>query len=463
MKTLLIQPGYEGSIATPPLGLGYIASTLEANGNEVHLIDLTKNPLTHEILNQKVAAIEPEIVGISLMSRALIKVRKLVSALREVTDVPIVLGGPQPSIIPEYTLEQTNAEFAVMGEGEITITELVQTLQKGKNQFNKIAGLAFKGEKGKIHVNPPRKLIENLDDISFPAWHLMLPKSYDYKPVLSTAKAFPIAQMITTRGCPYKCNFCGGHAIWGRTFRRRSPRNVVDEMQLLIEKYGVSEIFFCDDNFTLGRTHAAEVCNEIIRRGIDIFWACPNGVRIDHLDKDLLRLMRKAGCHSLGFGIESGNQSILDRANKNLDLKKVRQVLSNAHNEGITTYGFFILGLIGETPATIRQTINFAKELPLDRAWFNILIPFPGTEVFDLFIRNQCLEDLNWDEIDSSTGMITTGIEYESLTADDLVRWQRKAVREFYARPRILFNVLKTLSFGGLKTLVHQSFFKRLF
>lgn len=461
MQVLLIQPEYKDTWGSTPVGLGYIASVLENDGHKVSFYDLTKAPLSDEKFKKYVSEASPELIGISLMCRALPEVRRLVYNIRKVSDVPICLGGPQATTLPEFTLEYTKADFAVIGEGELTTKELVSHLEEGGGNFSEINGLAFFGNK-KVNINKPRGLIKDLDQIPFPAWHLMPPSEYKIAPVLSHAKRYPIAPLVTTRGCPYNCNFCGGPIIWKRRFRMRSPKNVVDEIEMLMKRYGVKEIFISDDNFTLIKEHAIGICNEILERNLNISWACPNGVRVDRLDRELLQIMKKAGCHLIGLGIESGNQEILNRANKHLDLKLVSKVVKEAKQIGITTYGFFIIGLLGENPQTIRQTIDFAKGLPLDRAWFNILVPYPGTEIFTEFTRSKSLKEVDWKNIDATTGMIATGIKYQELTAEDLVYWQRKAAREFYLRPKILINVLKNIRYDGLKTMTRTSFFKNL-
>ena len=230
---------------------------------------------------------------------------------------------------------------------------------------------------------------------------------------------------------------------------------------MLIKDYKVRQIFLEDDNFTLVKAHAIEMCKELISRKVEIPWACPNGIRIDKVDDELLCWMRKAGCYLLGFGIESGNQEILDRAHKQLNLKYIREVIIMAKKYDFITYGFFIIGLPGETQNTIKQTIEFAKRLPLDKAWFNVLVPYPGTEVFAMYSKNKSRNSIQWDNIDTNSGMIAEGIEYEDLSGSDLIYWQRRALLEFYfSSPKRLFNVLRNLSFGSLQTLMKTSFYK---
>lgn len=440
MLVLLVQPEYKDSWAAPPLGLGYLASALRKVGEDVAFIDLTLNPMTNDEFKEYISDTRPDLIGISLMVRALPEVRKLITLINEVTDIPIVIGGPQVTIEPEFSLNYTRADYAVAGEGEQSMVDLAKKLN------------------GRIIIK--NRLVENLDNLAFPAWDLISPIKYNMNPVLTPVKKTPIAPIITTRGCPYECSFCGGPLVWGKTFRKRSAKNIVDEIELLKDSFGVKEIFISDDNFTLSKQHAINLCKELIDRKLNIPWACPNGIRIDTADDELLGWMRRAGCYLVGFGIESGNQNILDKAHKQLDLKRVKGAVESARRNKLMTYGFFIIGLPGETKKTIRQTIDLAKNLHLDRAYFNILIPFPGTEIFKLYSQKK--KEVDWANIDSGTGMIAEGIDYEDLKAEDLVYWQRRALREFYFRPRLIFSVLRHLRLKGIKTMLNLSFFKKL-
>lgn len=462
MKILLIQPEYKNTWAAPPLGLGYIASVLIKDGHEIYFHDFTLKPASSLAIKKIICDINPDLVGISVMVRALPQTKTLVSLIKEISAIPVVLGGPQATIEPEFTLRYTNADFAIVGEGEEAILDLIRGLKT--NELNHIGGLAWFNKDREFILNPEREFIKNLDDLPIPYWDLISPLKYNLIPALTPVKSSPIAPIITTRGCPYECSFCAGPLMWKRTFRARSAKNIVDEIELLINKYKVKQIFLSDDNFTLIREHAINMCKEIIKRKINIHWACPNGIRIDKVDNELLQLMKKAGCYLVGFGIESGNQEILNEASKQMDLRRVRDVVSMAKKNKIITYGFFIIGLPGETRGSIRNTIDFAKSLPLDRAWFNILVPYPGTKVFDMYRKNKAVNDIDWENIDANTGMIASGINYTDLNGPDLVYWQRKALLEFYfSSPRRLFSVINNTSIASIKTLMKTSFFKGLF
>jgi radical SAM superfamily enzyme YgiQ (UPF0313 family) len=347
----------------------------------------------------------------------------------------------------------------VIGEGEETLSELVKAFSCKRPDYSKILGLAYKDKKGKVYRNPDRPLIADLDSLPFPAWHLMPPSLYRVVPILSPNKGDLVAPVVTSRGCPYQCTFCASNITWRNRFRKRSPKNIVDEIELLVKKFGVKEVHLTDDNFTMIKNHAMAVCDEFIKRKINIFWQCPNGVRIDSLDLPLLEKMKQAGCYSVGLGIESGSPKILKKVKKSLDLKLVEEKLRLLKKVGIRAYGFFILGLPGETRKTIRETIDFAKNNPFDRVWFNILTPYPGSEIFDEYLKQQELtfETINWGLMDGNYASYKT-----SVPLAELEKFQKLALKEFYLRPKIIYDLIKNTGYESVKTFFMSRFIKKI-
>ncbi|MCP4649290.1 MAG: radical SAM protein [PVC group bacterium] len=457
MKIILFRPNYDVHVVFPPMALGYLAASLIKEGHQVDIYDGTlKNSSTQDFLKE-IEETAPDLIGITVMSRGHAKVRDVVKLIKNTCDIPIVIGGPQVTALPEIVLKDIGADFAVFGEGEITICELAQAMVSGKQSYDSINGLAYVAKDGTIIVNNPRELIKDLDQISFPAWQLMNPADYRIVPILAPAKGYPIAPIVTSRGCPFLCTFCASNVTWKNKFRVRSPENVVDEIKLLVEKFGVREIYITDDNLTLNRKHAEAICDEIMKAGLKISWQCPNGVRIDHLDQKLLAKMKKAGCYSVGLGIESANKEILCNIKKQLDLSVVKKVLIDLKKAGIMSYGFFVFGLPGETHETIRETIDFAKNNPFDRAWFNILTPYPGSEIFNDWIGERSFADIDWETHDGSTAVIDT----VELSSAELEEYQTKAVREFYLRPRIVLSLMRHIRIKQIITISMTRFFKK--
>ncbi len=438
MKVMLINPSFRTHIVTPHLGLGYLASSLRDAGHEVALLDCLARGISPEKIKTEVEKINPDIVGITAMTTYYSVALKYVEKIKELGKLTI-LGGQHITARPAESLKESKADFVIYGEGERTIVELVNAIENNGG-FSSINGIGYKNQ-GNIVINPRRDLIENLDTIPMPAWDLMPPKKYPPAPHGAVAKRFPVAPIITTRGCPFNCAFCASKCIWQQKLRFRDAKSVVDEIELLVNEYGVREFHFEDDNFTANKNHALSICNEIIKRKLDIVWACPNGVRIDRIDQELLTKMKESGCYLLAFGIESGNQEILDRVNKRLNIDMAPKIIKMVKDNGIETWGFFIIGLPGETRETARKTIEFAKKIPLDRAQFCMFTPLPGSDIFNEWVKKEGIENFDWEKFN----FFNVIYESDSLKKEDLVELQKKAFREFYFRPKILFNLLKNI------------------
>lgn len=449
------------SCYTPPLGLGYLSAWLEREGHTTSIYNGTLHKAQNKDFLNAIKTFSPDLIGVSVMTRAHNKVKNLIAAIKK--DIgnapPVVIGGPQVTAAPIIVLEDLKADFAIFGEGELTLSELVMCIAANRTDYEKIPGLVFKDSYGKPYQNPLRPFIENLDTLPYPAWHRMPPTDYRVAPILVPAKGQPIAQIMTGRGCPYNCSFCASNSTWKRKLRLRSPDHVIGEIHMLIHDYGVNEIHFCDDSFTSNIKRAEEICDAIINEGIKIHWQCPNGIRGDRISDVLLKKMKKSGCYSVGLGVESGNVDILKRVDKKLDLEEIKRTLKRLKDVGITSYGFFILGLPGDNKKTIEETIDFAVRNPFDRAWFNIFTPYPGSPAFNEWIGNRSFSEIDWDKHDCNTAIVVEG----DLTARELEKYQKIAARRFYLRPKILWNVLSKLGPQEIYTITMTRFFKRIF
>lgn len=458
MRIFLIHLNYDSHIIHPPLGLGYLASILRKRGHVVTIFDGTLHRAQDEDYLNSIIDFKPDLIGISVLSRGHNKAKRLISLIKKNYLIPIVIGGPQVSAYHHEICEEFKVDFCIVGEGEVTICELIEALS-GTRSLNSVRGLVY-NQNGAINQTPSRELINNLGELPFPAWDLMPPNKYRIAPILAPAKAFPIAPILTTRGCPYFCTFCASSVTWKRKLRQRSIENIVDEIEMLIKNYEVREIHISDDNFTLRRDHVEDFCEELKKRGIRIPWQCPNGVRIDTLDFKLLKKMKEAGCYALGLGIESGNKDILKKVKKSLDLDVVKRVLFDMKEAGISSYGFFILGLPGETHRTIKDTIDFALKSPFDRVWFNILTPYPGSQIFDemLKIHKFSFEEIPWDVLDGNNEFVSFG----KLSSSEIEKYQKIAIRRFYLRPKIFINVISQWGPREMKTLFMTRFLKKI-
>lgn len=365
MGTLLINPPYpftESPIM--PLGLSYIAAVLEKNGFEVQVLDLLVSQYSEDKLYRHMAEFRPEVVGVTAVTMNYpISSNILRLCKRFDENVITVIGGPHVTFCAEQTLREAPwIDIVVRGEGEYTMLDIV----RGK-KLPEIEGLVFRKGDGMV-ITSDRPWIENLDELPFPARHLF---------PLSKYRAFGAGgSLISGRGCPFNCIFCAGHRMTGRRVRLRNPKLVVDEIQL-VQELGFRVIHVEDDLLTLNHAHVYAICDEIVNRGLKIEWNAFS--RVDTVDRELLRKMKQAGCFGLVYGVESGNQEILDRAKKKITLEKVRQAVALTKETGMKALASFILGLPGETKDTMRQSYDFARQL--GTSCFHVLAPFPGTEV----------------------------------------------------------------------------------
>lgn len=437
MKVVVTRPRYKTHLITPPLGMGYLSSYLKSKHIGCEIIDgLNLNLSNKEIV---VRCKDVDIIGISVLSYYFLDAVDLTKKLKKAGKI-VVIGGPHATTLPLLTLKKSGADYIVIGEGEETfyklITELSLKKQKKDIQLEGVISSNYK----KPTFSP---FIANLSSLPMPDWEQIDPRTYKKAPHGGIISHFPVAPILTTRGCPYECKFCASPTIWKRRIRFRDPLEVVREIQFLVKKIGVKEIHIEDDNFTLHRLHAERVCKEIIKKKIKVAWCTPNGIRADRVDKKLLTLMKKAGCYSVAFGIESGNEQILKNILKHESLEIIKKAIIMAHEVGLFTQGFFIFGLPGETKETIQQTIEFAKTIPLDKAQFLLLDIIPGSALWKDLKFNKTV---NW-HIDSfhEVSWLPPTIDRDSLS-----RVLSRAFISFYLRPKQILFFLRYFKFSQL-------------
>jgi anaerobic magnesium-protoporphyrin IX monomethyl ester cyclase len=360
----------------PSLGLAYLAAVLEAQQHEVRVFDFGLDPgrpLADDVAD--VLAFGPAVIGITSMTSAYHNVEQTLQILRPATDATIVLGGPHATVYPERTLrEQPAVDYLVSGEGEETLLDLLDVLA-GRREEEQVAGLCYR-QGGQPVCNEPRPLIADLDALPIPARHLFELDRYP----LFAPDGERMLTVLTSRGCPYNCSYCF-KGIVGRTYRQRSPENLVRELKVLIETYRIRNFYFIDDLFTLDVKRLDALLDLMMTESLDILWQCL--ARVDRVTPELLNKMAAAGCREIHYGIESGNQAIIDRVGKRITLDQVRHAVSWTAAAGIRTKGYFMLGLPGDTEETMEQTIDFAASLDLDNAMFSLTTPFPGTRMWD--------------------------------------------------------------------------------
>jgi magnesium-protoporphyrin IX monomethyl ester (oxidative) cyclase len=347
--------------------------------------------LSAETIAKRITDFKPDIVAIEIPFSGWSKTAFEVGSIAKKVNrgITVVLFGLHPSSRPEACLENADVDFVLIGEPENTVSELVEALEVGKHDFKDIAGLGFR-ENGKAVLNAKRAIIENLDSLPFPARHLLPMDIYAQAVKQNPLRGEiykPYSIVITSRGCPYNCVFCSNCIVWGKQWRPRSPKNVVDELEQIIKTYRIEQVDFSDDNMTLDRQRMAEICDLIVQRDLRFEWFTPNGIRADSLDEALLRKMKAAGCKKIRIAPESGVQRIVnDVIKKNQDLKAVEQAVVLCKKVGIKVGCFFVIGLIGETKADIEKTIEFAyklRTLGADTFIFSIAMPLYGTAFYE--------------------------------------------------------------------------------
>jgi anaerobic magnesium-protoporphyrin IX monomethyl ester cyclase len=372
-----------------------------------------------------------------------------------------IVFGTHVTPIPRETLRPyPSLDFGLVGEPDLTLRDLLDHLEgkldqrspeiqkmfasemgykpalkeDGNVDMHGIRGIAWR-EGENVHVNMPRPFIPSLDDLPMPM-HELLPLQKYRMPLIKG----PFTFIVTSRGCPAGCTYCIKHVSYQYSARLRSPELLVEEMWQL-KKQGIHNIHMYADLFTINRTQVIDLCKLMVEEKIGIKWTCNS--RVDYVDEEVLNWMAKAGCRLISWGIESGNEQILKHARKGANPAKAKQALTWAKKAGIMNWGYFIIGLPGETEETIRQTIDFAKTLPLDIALFHVAAPYPGTPFFFEVVKEGWFRPgTRWEQVDMDKGTV---LDYPNLSAEQLLYWQKRAFKEWAFRPGPIFTYMKML------------------
>lgn len=423
----------------PPLGLQYLAAVLEKEGFEVRALDLDAENIDLSGLEKKLSELKPFLVGITCTTPLFRQAIQIAGIAKKACNAFTCLGGIHPTIMPMESIEPEEVDFVVYGEGELTTKELAKTLSEGKTNFKDIEGLIFKNN-GTPIKNKPRPLIKNLDELPFPARHLFNQLAYTYPDALKS----PAIGLMTSRGCPGQCTYCCTKCIFGLTYRFRSADSVIAEIEHLIEKFGVKEVHIWDDNFTANKKRVFEFCEKVRAKNLHkkVLFSVPQGLRVDQVDEDILKALKSINVYSVGFGVESGNDKVLKLCKKNITKDMARKAVSLSKKLGFDVWCFFILGLYGDTEETIRETIEFAKELDPLFAKFLLLKPYPGTEAFEQLDDRGLIMERDYEKF----GLYAKPIHrLPGISPERLVELHNQAFVEFYLRPKKIVQQLKRL------------------
>lgn len=446
MKIWLVNPPAQGSRTfgingiidtlfynSPPLGLAYLAAVLEQDGHQVTITDAPVERLKLPGLLHKARRMRPDLVGLTVTTTYLSSAVAVAAALkRELPGVFTCMGGPHLTGHPELLLEHPALDFGVQGEGELTLRQAVAAIDAGAD-YDEVPGVVTARD-GQLHFAPLRPVIEDLDILPMPARHLL--PIHRYRPLPNDWLDLPKTSMIVSRGCPFACIFCDKRTF-GSRYRAFSPGRVVEEMHHLRDRYQVKDIAFVDSSFTPFPGRADDV--------IDAMEADPPGVtwtascRANLLDRALLRRMRDAGCWRIRIAIESGNDGILRTIRKGITKEQFADTVHAAHDLGLQVKGFFMVGHIGETMATIEESIRFARSLPLDDVTVQINTPMPGTAQHEICGEHGTLRDRGTE----SFTFFEPNFVPHGMTADQLVAAHRRFYRAFYLRPRTVRRLVR--------------------
>ncbi len=451
MKILLINPSLiEANIGHykeaaekqrgiyPSLGLGYIAAILEKENHQVKIIDCDAENVYLKDIEEISNKYQPDLVGIYIMTWTYQQANKIAKLIKSINPmIKIVVGGSGVTCMPEPILKYGNFDFGVIGEGEITIIELIKTIQENKTNFSKIKGLVFKQNK-KIIINEPRPLIKNVNSIPLPARHLMpIKKYYD---VFTKKKHF--ATVIATRGCPFNCIFCDRKNRMGKRWRVRSPKNIVNEIEDIKSKYNIKEFMFFDDNLIVDKDWTYQLCEEILKRNLKIIWECR--ARADRLlDEDLVKTLKKAGCYRIRIGFEAGNNKILEILKKGITVEQSRQCAKICKKTGIEIFGYFMMGSPCETEETLQETLDLALEIDPSFAIFSKTILIPGSELFDWGVKHGYIAKDHWEKfIQGKEKNGAPAIDAKQLPEKFIDKYIKLANKKFYMRPKYILRKL---------------------
>lgn len=460
MKVLFVNPPQTASkykfmgVIAPPLGIAYMAGVLQENNIDVEILDASAEDMDFKDVEKELLKRKPDLVALTALTPTIGRALETAQVVKEtLPDSIVVMGGYHPTFNFIETLEDENVDIVIRGEGEYIMLNLVQALEN-QSSLHDVKGIVFKDKNSKENVvTPEAPLIQNLDELPFPALNLLPMEKYrllDMDTHMTT--------MITTRGCPMQCSFCSSAAMHGKKIRERSVENIVDEIEYLKTNYDIDTIAFMDDTFTLKKRKVMAICDEILKRNIEIMWGCTS--RVDTLDEKLLKKMKEAGCITIFIGVESADQQQLDNMCKNTTIAKIENAFKIARKLKIRTIASVALGMPGDTKEIMNKTVKFVHKLKPNYAIYSLATPYPGTRFYKEAFEKNLIKIKDW----SKYTLITPILETIDCSLNDIRKIQAKAFMKFYLRPHYIIRqflqdgpyLLKTI-FGVIKTALSKT------
>lgn len=429
MEIVLINPPAPSAVkdtlgvSAPALGLGYLASVAREAGFGVEILDCNAQDIDHDTLVSYLKRKKPEIVGITATTPSVMDGYRVASAAKELGST-VLMGGVHPSSLPVDTLNECPAiDVVVIGEGELTFRELLDRYDAGA-PLDDVRGIAYR-EGGGVRLTEPRGFVKDIDELPMPA--------YDLMPIASYRKKERFGVIMTSRGCPFGCTFCSSSVQFGRRWRGHSPERVLDELKILHDEHGVREVEVLDDTFTLNKKRAQEIC-ALLSSEMDISWACSS--RVDTIDKRTLASMRRAGVHTVFYGIESGSDESLKKIGKGITTAKAVAAVRATHTEGISPLGSFMIGFPFEHVEDIKKTLEFSRHVGVEYAQFSIATPYPGSSLWAQAVSDGMLLTRNWRRYTA----LEPVMRLVHVELAELKRWLYRAWAGFYLRPSYILS-----------------------
>ncbi len=446
MKILLISPPTKSvvkevlSTTAPPAGLAYLASMVKRE-HDVKIVDSLIENLSFDKVEKIIKKFYPNLVGITATTSMMPDAYKIARIVKNIDEnIKVVVGGPHSTFLPKKTIEECPyIDFVVRGEGEITFKELVDYMI-GKKDVKEIRGLTYK-QNGSIKSNPDREPIKNLDGIPLPSYELLPMDKYK-------VDGIKFGTIMTSRGCPYNCIFCSSSLQFGKKWRAHSVNRVMEEISILHNEYGIRNMEFLDDTFTLNKKRAILISENIKKENMDIRWTASS--RVNTFSKEVAKSMKKGGCHTVYFGIESGSQKTLDFIRKGITLQQSLKAVKNAHDADLVSLGSFIIGFPDESKDDVKKTIKFSKKVGVNIAQFTVATPYPGTRLWDVALKRNLITSFDWRKYTTLTPIM----KLKNFTLEQIMRWLRKAYVSFYLRPKFfLWDIVQNHGFITKKVI----------
>ena len=427
-----------------PVSLLYLGGMLEAAGVPVKIMDGQCDDLSEGSLVRMIDEMKPAFVGITMLTPTSFDAHKIAAIVKKhKPNLYVLAGGTHPTVLPEEVMEDRNIDLIAISESEHTLMEVYEILTNGgqPSDLKGVPGIWYRDGEEAVKT-ADRPLFSDLDKLPLPMWHGVKMDLYHQVPDSSFAR--PMRVMMSSRGCPFKCIFCSARQVSGFKYRAHSADRVVEEMEILVNKYNARQIIFLDDNFIISKKRVFEICEKIMQKGLHkkVVWTAAG--RADEVNEPLLKAMKDGNCKMISFGIESGSPRLLELMKKGEKKEHIEKAVAMARKAGLKTRGTLILGFPTETREESLETIDFAKKLGLDFAKFSLATPYPGTALYNIAKERGLITGKDWSRFNSQAGYSTYDPVFipEGRTASEMKELQRLATKEFYLRPRQIMELI---------------------